>query len=166
VEAVEAQLEPLIVKPDRKGPREGEAALGADLDPARRPGVPMAAEPAEEHVVAGGGILPQAEQRERRLHREALAEPTPVFGTAQPYRGVSGMLRRAAYDVPEHYARHWMLLLLADKVDVREEELGRALAAPLESIGMGRMAERVRDHALILVGGAAAGVLLARRLLR
>jgi hypothetical protein len=126
----------------------------------------MAAEPATDQDIVDDDIALQEEQRDRRLHREALSEPTPVFGTAQPYRGISGMLRRAAYDVPEHYARHWMLLLLADKVDVREELLGRALAAPLDSIGMSRMAARVRNNALIVVGGAVAGILMARRLAR
>lgn len=126
----------------------------------------MAAEHATDQDVADADIPLQEEQRDRRLHREALNGPTPVFGTAQPYRGVSGMLRRAAYDVPEHNARHWMLLLLADKVDVREERLGRALAAPLDNVGMSRMAARVRDNALIVLGGAVAGVLVARRLAR
>jgi hypothetical protein len=50
---------------------------------------------------------------------------TPVFGTMQPPRGLSGLIRRAAYRVPEHKAPRWMLLLLGDRVDVWESRLRR-----------------------------------------
>ena len=53
------------------------------------------------------------------VQRDTL-RPTPVFGTAQPPRGLCGALRRRAYAIPEHHARHWALLLLADRVDVVE----------------------------------------------
>jgi hypothetical protein len=48
-----------------------------------------------------------------------------VFGAAVPARGLSGVLRRAAYRVPEHRSARWTLLLAADRVDVLE---GRAAA--------------------------------------
>ena len=50
---------------------------------------------------------------------------TPVFGTRQPPRGLSGVIRRAAYRIPEHKAGRWMLLMLGDRVDVWESRLGR-----------------------------------------
>jgi len=50
---------------------------------------------------------------------------TPVFGTAQPPRGLSGVLRRAAYGIPEHKAGRWMMLLAADRVDVWESRAVR-----------------------------------------
>jgi hypothetical protein len=49
---------------------------------------------------------------------------TPVFGTAQPPQGISGLVRRRAYAIPEHRVRHWMLLLLADRLDLLEYRLG------------------------------------------
>jgi hypothetical protein len=57
-------------------------------------------------------------------------------GTAQPLRGLSGVLRRAAYRMPEHEARHWALLLVADRVDAVEHGAwrGQALVA---AIGLG-----------------------------
>jgi hypothetical protein len=45
---------------------------------------------------------------------------TPVFGTAQPPRGLSGMIRRAAYKLTESDIRHWLMLLVADRVNVVE----------------------------------------------
>jgi transcriptional regulator GlxA family with amidase domain len=50
---------------------------------------------------------------------------TPVFGTGQPLHGLSGALRRAAYSIRENKARHWMLLLLADRVEVWERRIAR-----------------------------------------
>jgi hypothetical protein len=45
---------------------------------------------------------------------------TPIFGTRQPPSGVSGMIRRAAFKTTENDLRHWLLLLLADRVNVVE----------------------------------------------
>jgi hypothetical protein len=53
---------------------------------------------------------------------------TPVYSTALPPRGLSGVLRRAAYKIPDYKPRRWMLLLAADRVDVLEHmKLGRAV---------------------------------------
>jgi len=57
-----------------------------------------------------------------------LGALTPVFGTAQPPAGLSGILRRMAYRVPEHRPRHWMPLMLADRVDVALALIGSAIA--------------------------------------
>jgi hypothetical protein len=56
-----------------------------------------------------------------------LRAATPVFGTAQPARGLSGAVRRLAYRVPQHRASRWLLLVLADRVDVLEHRLARGL---------------------------------------
>ena len=50
-----------------------------------------------------------------------------MFGTAEPLRGVSGAMRRAAYRLPEHRTARWMLLLAGDRVDVLEHRLARGL---------------------------------------
>lgn len=61
-----------------------------------------------------------------------ISHRLPVFGTAQPPRGVSGVMRRLAYRIPEHHAKHWMLLLAADRVDVVGHRLiGAAKWLPL-----------------------------------
>ncbi|HEV7428827.1 MAG TPA: hypothetical protein VGQ46_20940 [Thermoanaerobaculia bacterium] len=45
---------------------------------------------------------------------------TPVFGTSCPPKGLSGLLRDYAYQFGEGANRHWMTLVLADRVDMIE----------------------------------------------
>lgn len=52
---------------------------------------------------------------------------TPVFGTACPPSGLSGLLRDYAYQYGEATNRHWMTLLLADRVELVERMIGDAL---------------------------------------
>ena len=105
---------------------------GVDGDPKRRPGVPMELEPEPRP-----GVHWKKPQRQHPpdvpiLKRTELDELTPVFGTAIPPRGLSGVLRKVAYEIPEHLVRHVMLLLLADRVDVVESRL---LGAPTKALG-------------------------------
>lgn len=97
---------------------------------------------------------------DRRTHRAGLHHPTPVFGTAQPLHGLSGVLRRGAYRIPEYRARHWMLLMAADRVDVLEDRLGGLASAPLDAAGAGGAAARVRSNPLPYLAGALAGATL------
>lgn len=100
---------------------------GADLDRKDRPAVPMERTP-PRFIHAHGEKLPQ-----QREDVEVFVSPerpgiTPIFGTAQPPRGLSGMIRRAAYKMTESDLRHWLLLLLADRINVVEgigEDLAR-----------------------------------------
>ncbi len=92
------------------------AHWGVDLDRARRPGVPRERPPAEwPHT-----RYPPARQRGQPsspLHGRPNKRMPPVFGTAVPLRGLSGMIRRLGYRYPDHLPRHWMLELLGDRVD-------------------------------------------------
>jgi hypothetical protein len=153
-----------VGKLERKGPVEGDHVMGWDRDPASRPGVPMSAAPSRAEGAPASDPVAQA-GGEGREHRAALDGPTPVFGTAQPLHGLSGAIRRAAYRIHEHRARHWMLLMAADRVDVLEDRLGALLTGPLEAVGAESAAGRVRSNPLPYVAGAAAGaalVLVAR----
>ncbi|HEY6460497.1 MAG TPA: hypothetical protein VIY73_10115 [Polyangiaceae bacterium] len=58
----------------------------------------------------------------RVLKRADLDELTPVFSTATPPHGISGLMRRLAYRSPEHHTMHWLVLLLADRVDAVESD--------------------------------------------
>jgi hypothetical protein len=120
---------------------------GADLPKQERPGVPM------EHQARP--LTPTAPEHVERMrprrgltHRTEVRSMTPVFGTAQPLHGISGLLRRIAYKTHETHARHWMLLLAADRVNVLEH----------------RIARLVKIIALVPVGAAA--VVLAVRFLK
>jgi hypothetical protein len=95
---------------------------GVDLDPADRPSVPR-----ERFDLGPTGAHwdipePQPEKwpRERSIEHERL---TPVFGTSCPPRGVSGVMRRYAYRFSEGRAAHWLILLVADRVDALEHHV-------------------------------------------
>lgn len=97
--------------------------------PDRRPGVPMeyAAHPSPDDAI------PRQQPRAKVLMRSDLDGLTPVFGTAQPPRGLSGALRALAYRIPDHHRSHWVALMLADRVDVIEHGAGR----PLKWVALG-----------------------------
>jgi hypothetical protein len=96
---------------------------GADIEPERRPGVPMESDP---RPLAGTHGREHASQPASELPLKAEQRPvTQVFSTAMPPKGLSGWLRRFAYTQPDHRARHWMTLLFADRVDVLEHGSGR-----------------------------------------
>lgn len=65
-----------------------------------------------------------------RLAPGAMAPIEPAAATA---RGLSGAVRRLAYRVPEHAARHWLLLIAADRLQVLEH---RAVAHPAASAAL------------------------------
>jgi len=98
---------------------------GADKDEKDRPGVPMETTP---------GPLTHT----NTLVRQQTSDPkpvvgpnrflTPVYSTALPTRGLSGLMRKTAYKMPDYKPQRWMLLLAADRVDVLEHmKLGRAV---------------------------------------
>lgn len=91
---------------------------GADLDPADRPAYPKERTPPRLDP-APRAATPQHATVEV-LHSTERPGLTPVFGTTLPPKGLSGHLRRAAFRHSENDLRHWMTLLLADRVDVVE----------------------------------------------
>src|ERR1700709_60202 len=99
---------------------------GVDLDPKDRPAVPR--EQFMRDLTGAHWEFPdrQTERwpRERSIEHKFL---TPVFGTSCPPRGLSGVVRRYAYRrFSEGRAAHWLLLIAADRIDVRESRV-RAL---------------------------------------
>ena len=124
----------------------GEPLVGRDLAPYERPGVPMEHEP---RPLTAGVRWNEPERMSpvpwvtKRMEIDRL---TPVYSTALPPRGLSGVLRRLAYTIPESHARHWATLLLADRVDVLEH----------------RVAKLVKMMVLVPAGTAAAVFLVAK----
>lgn len=58
---------------------------------------------------------PGGNNRERSIEHGMLP---PVFGTAQPLHGVSGAIRRLAYDrLSETKNTRWLLLVLGDRIE-------------------------------------------------
>ena len=116
--------------PAADGPAEGDTVIGFDESPDMRPGVPR--ETAPRPAEGSHWTAPQRQTARRgHLHREGLDRLTPVFGTANPPRGVSGVVRRLAYRIPEHRARHWALLLAADRADVADSKASASPSKPI-----------------------------------
>lgn len=89
---------------------------GADSDPADRPSHPR--ERLDLETGAHWDIPVQQEPRKGRERSIEHTRLTPVFGTAQPLHGVSGAIRRFAYDrYSEGRTAHWLLLVVGDRVD-------------------------------------------------
>jgi hypothetical protein len=121
---------PIAYVPGRDRPRETAEQLraripgwGADLDPADRPSVPKLR--FQEDLTGAHWEFPERQPetfpRERSIEHAFL---TPVFGTAQPPKGLSGALRKFSYArYGEGRVGHWLLLMLADRVDAWENHL-------------------------------------------
>lgn len=124
---------------------------GVDLDPAKRPAVPMERTPPRLEGLHWDRPTQQPRTVEV-LHSIERPGITPVFGTSAPPKGLSGWIRRRAFRRSESDLRHWMLLLLADRVNVVE-----GLAEDV------RRSPRARAAAFGLAGAALALWVLRRR---
>ena len=163
---------------------------GVDLDPADRPSTPKLK--FQDDLTGAHWEFPERQPekwpRERSIEHAFV---TPVFGTAQPPKGLSGAIRTFSYArYSEARVGHWLLLLLADRVDAVESHLASLLTLhpdnPVTQTGVqaefthsglrsrvGRKRTDVVHHPLdpIVVAGpwvaAAAGAVLgARKLVR
>lgn len=96
---------------------------GADLDHADRPAYPMERTPARLDGVHW--TTPEDQPLTMKVYH-SVERPgvTPLYGTSAPPTGLSGRLRGAAYKLSENDIRHWLLLLLADRVNVVEGVAG------------------------------------------
>ncbi len=96
---------------------------GVDRRPQDRPGVPKEHLPPEP-VANASATVPLVQQVAGTVTAHGpLRSVTPVYGTANPTRGLSGIIRRAAYRVPDYKPRRWMMLMLADRIDVMEHNV-------------------------------------------
>jgi hypothetical protein len=124
-EALPAYTEAGPPRPSADELRARIPGWGVDLDPADRPSYPkLDRQPTGAHWTFPER-QPEQQPRERSIEHRFV---TPVFGTAQPLRGVSGRLRRLAYARwSEGRNAHWLALIAADRVDVVEGFLGSAV---------------------------------------
>jgi hypothetical protein len=104
-------------------PLEPPKGIAVDALLHTRPGVPRER---PQPDVGPHWETPEPQRGAERLSREGLRAGTPVFGTAQPRRGLSGAVRRVAYRIPEQRASRWALLVAGDRLDVLEHRLSRS----------------------------------------
>jgi hypothetical protein len=134
--------QPQLTESDRAQRREVRAPpldarpahWGVDLDRASRPGVPRE-RPPESWPNTRFPPTRQHGKPASPAHGRPGKDLPPVFGTAVPLAGLSGLVRRLGYRYPDHYPRHWLLELLGDRVDAWNHRLRRlapwAMAAGL-----------------------------------
>jgi len=90
---------------------------GSDLPRGNRPAVPMERTPPRLDV-PWSDPPPQQPRTVEVLRSVERPEHSRTFGTRLPPKGLSGMIRRAAFRRSENDVRHWFMLVAADRVDV------------------------------------------------
>jgi hypothetical protein len=119
-----------------------------DASPSRRPGIPQRRAPApagQPHW-----IHPAMQAVPTGVIKDRQKRWTATFGTGQPPKGLSGAMRRFAYDIPDYRIRRWLLLMIADRVDTLEWRMSQPAARA--SVGV-----------VLAAGGLIALAMIARR---
>jgi hypothetical protein len=93
---------------------------GVDADPKNDPTYPMKNRNNGEHAGYTWERPTQQSIDVEVLHSNERPNVSATFGTATPPAGVSGMIRRAAFNYSENSYGHWLPLMLADRVGVVE----------------------------------------------
>jgi len=93
---------------------------GIDADPENEPTYPMKKYTGDDHNRLNYDRPPQQAMTVEVLHSNERPNYSAVFGTSAPPSGFSGQMRRKAFEYSEDKYRHWVLLMLADRVNVAE----------------------------------------------
>lgn len=96
------------------------AGWGVDADPDNDPTYPMRDRSKDDGLSLDWQRPADQPQTVEVLHSIEYAHSPAVFGSAVPPRGLSGMIRRAAFRWSESNLVHWLLLMGADRIDVAE----------------------------------------------
>ncbi|WP_375415961.1 hypothetical protein [uncultured Hymenobacter sp.] len=93
---------------------------GIDADPHNNPVYPMNERAEGSTPGRNYERPPQQPVDVELLQTIERASPSAVFGTTVPPSGLSGLIRRFAFKYSENRYRHWLPLLVADRVQVVE----------------------------------------------
>lgn len=93
---------------------------GIDADPDDMPNYPYKKYTGDDHNRLNYERPPLQESDVEVLHSNERPSHSAVFGTVCPPSGLSGVLRRYAFTFSEGQWRHWLTLILADRVNVVE----------------------------------------------
>lgn len=91
-----------------------------DADPKNDPTYPMKKRSNEEHKGYTWERPTQQFVDIEVLHSNERPNITAVFGTSTPPSGLSGIIRRKAFEYSENHYGHWLPLILADRINVVE----------------------------------------------
>lgn len=123
-------------------PRPTPPVPPVDRDPKARPGYPKERAP-EPWPNARPHPQPMTARPAVPTHGRPGKTLPPVYGTAVPLHGLSGLIRRAAYRLPDHVTSHWTLLLLGDRVDAWTRRAKRLLWIAVPGVGVFLLARAV-----------------------
>ena len=93
---------------------------GVDADPENDPTYPIKNRNNGEHAGYSWERPPQQPVNVEILHSNERPNVSATFGTSTPPAGLSGWIRRAAFNYSESSYGHWLPLMLADRVGVVE----------------------------------------------
>jgi len=93
---------------------------GMDADPENEPTYPMKNYTGDDHNRINYERSEQQPQEVEILMSNERPAITRVFGTSVPPSGLSGAIRRYAFKHSEDRYRHWIPLILADRINVWE----------------------------------------------
>jgi len=93
---------------------------GIDADPLDVPAYPMKHRTENDNKGMVWERPPQQPELVEILHSNERPGLSAVFGTPNPPSGLSGKLRRFAFKYSEGTWTHWLVLLLADRVNMME----------------------------------------------
>ena len=135
---------------------------GVDANPKNDPTYPMKNRNNGEHAGYSWERPPQQPIDIEVLHSNERPNVSATFGTSNPPSGLSGVMRRAAFQYSENSYGHWLPLMLADRVNVAEGVLDDLMNGHVPNIfeEMGWKAEwkhnRKRLVTRVLVGAVLA----------
>jgi hypothetical protein len=93
---------------------------GIDADPDNNPTYPMKNYTGADHERLDYEKPPQQPVNIEVLHSNERPSVSRVFGTSSPPSGLSGRIRRFAFQYSESTYKHWVPLVVADRVGVVE----------------------------------------------
>lgn len=115
---------------------------GIDADPENEPTYPMKNYTGDDHNRINYERSEQQPQDVEILTSNERPAITRVFGTSVPPSGLSGMIRRYAFQHSEDRYRHWIPLILADRINVFE--------GIVEDIASGHIPNMIKERGLAM----------------
>lgn len=115
---MEKLVDPELDRRIANQPKDYILGWGMDADPQNDPTYPMKHWNGADHERIHYERAPQQPVNIEVFHSIERPNITRVFGTSTPPAGVSGAIRRWAFQYSEATAAHWMGLIVADRVDV------------------------------------------------
>lgn len=113
---------------------------GMDADPENEPTYPMKNYTGDDHNRINYERSEQQPQTVEILMSTERPAITRVFGTSTPPSGLSGTIRRWAFKHSEDRYRHWIPLILADRINVFE--------GVIEDLAKGHLPNIIKERGL------------------